>query len=94
MDSISRSFAYQVCHESKAKFRSPNTNLLKLAGDFSGVPVYQADQKQIEGVRNGFIVSPEYPTFAYGISNLNFTLKPAANFEYRLYSVDVAMSVE
>lgn len=49
--------------------------------------------RELMGVQNGYLVTPEYPKFTVGV-NLAFMLTPPPNFEYRIYAVDIAMSNE
>lgn len=52
------------------------------------------NQNNVDGALHGFVVSPNYPEFAFGIGDINFKLTPPANHEYRVFAVDVAMTQE
>lgn len=52
------------------------------------------NQNNVDGALHGFVVSPKYPEFAFGIGDINFKLTPPANHEYRVFAVDVAMTQE
>lgn len=63
-------------------------------GPFESIKTYPINGPNITGVMNGYIVSPGYPEFAFGVSNVLFGFAPPAGYEYRVYVVDIAMSLE
>ncbi len=46
----------------------------------------------VQDVANGFISSPLYPNDLTDIGNCDIILKPRANYGYKIYIIDLALS--
>ena len=63
----------------------------KIAKPAQGVSTYTCNSQEINGVKQGFIISPDYDTYNTGVSNCRIKISAEMGFGVRLYAIDISL---